>query len=314
MKFKEPQDERSFSDVIETKILNIDEELEEEELVAEEEEEDDDSEELSEEIEEEEERNVLEENVLLEEIEARGKAEEILGSEEAIKKKKKKDEITFRWWIKPSIVYAFRHPLITFRLEKLMGSNCVKVTDREYMQVLQQRILEEYAASAGKRIKWREAEEMKRVKDLVLNGKVPITSAPAEMSDHPIIVIERICRRLIAERRAKIKVPKVNIPNHLYWDDTMDPPGGLSIEKGHVFRKDAGDADAPNLRVCNPPDRFLMVSDEDDIDAGYMLEQSKYEGLRYKDPNVKKIDQCESIDELYQLADIAIGPLKSLGT
>lgn len=42
------------------------------------------------------------------------------------------------------------------KLEKLMGSNVVRLTDRAYMQKLQERILEDYAASMAKRIKARE--------------------------------------------------------------------------------------------------------------------------------------------------------------
>lgn len=47
-------------------------------------------------------------------------------------------------------------------------------------------------------------EEIERVKNLVLIGKIPIHSAPAEMADHPIMIIERYCDKLIAERRAKV--------------------------------------------------------------------------------------------------------------
>lgn len=47
-------------------------------------------------------------------------------------------------------------------------------------------------------------DEMERVKNLVLTGKVPFSKAPPEMFDHPVMVIERYCQKLIAERRAKV--------------------------------------------------------------------------------------------------------------
>ncbi|KAJ8964627.1 hypothetical protein NQ314_004733 [Rhamnusium bicolor] len=50
----------------------------------------------------------------------------------------------------------FSHPAIRSRLEKLMGSNLVSLTDRVYMQRLQERILEDYAEAMDKRIKVRE--------------------------------------------------------------------------------------------------------------------------------------------------------------
>lgn len=49
-------------------------------------------------------------------------------------------------------------------------------------------------------------EEVERVKTLVLHGKIPLDQAPPEMANHPIMVIERYCQKLIAERRAKVKI------------------------------------------------------------------------------------------------------------
>jgi len=46
---------------------------------------------------------------------------------------------------------------------------------------------------------------MERVKNLVLNGKIPLDQAPPEMERHPIMLIEKHCNRLIAERRAKVR-------------------------------------------------------------------------------------------------------------
>jgi hypothetical protein len=46
---------------------------------------------------------------------------------------------------------------------------------------------------------------MERVKNLVLSGRIPLHEAPESMADHPIMMIERHCKRLIAARRAKAK-------------------------------------------------------------------------------------------------------------
>lgn len=51
-------------------------------------------------------------------------------------------------------------------------------------------------------------DEMERVKNLVLNGKIPLDQAPPEMERHPIMLIEKHCNRLIAERRAKVRATK----------------------------------------------------------------------------------------------------------
>ncbi|KAI4466163.1 cuticle protein [Holotrichia oblita] len=101
-------------------------------------------------------------------------------------------------------LYRFSHPHVRSRLEKLMGSNVVSLTDRGYMQRLQERILEDYAQNMCKRIATRQAEEMERVKNLVLIGKIPLEHAPPEMANHPVMLIEMYCNKLISERRAKV--------------------------------------------------------------------------------------------------------------
>lgn len=210
-----------------------------------------------------------------------------------------------KWWQKPPIQYAFSHPYVRAKLEKLMGSNLVSLTDRDYMQRLQERILEDYGHCMTKRIDLRKKEEMERMKNLVLTGKIPLDQAPPEMANHPVMLIEAYCNKLIAERRAKIKVPQIYIPNHLYWDDTPDPPSGLSIESGHMFRSGSD-------RLCSPPDRFLANTDEDELAGGYMFTPEDYARMKYESPLIKQLRECMTVEEMYELADKIIGVLKSL--
>ncbi|KAJ8952517.1 hypothetical protein NQ318_003313, partial [Aromia moschata] len=193
------------------------------------------------------------------------------------------------------LLSRFCNPQIRSRLERLMGTNVVLLTDRVYMQRLQERILEDYEESMAKRIKAREAheflkieQEMDRVKNLVLTGQIPLSQAPPEMAEHPVMLIENYCNLLIAERRAKIKIPRVKIPTYLYLDDTPDPPSGLSIEQGHVFRKQ-GDG------MCIPVTTYLQSTEEEDVTKGYMVTQEEYERLKYVDPMVKQLISCEVI-------------------
>ncbi|XP_076271422.1 uncharacterized protein LOC143203171 [Rhynchophorus ferrugineus] len=205
----------------------------------------------------------------------------------------------------PSLVVRFNIPQVRTRLEKLMGTHYVSLIEREFMQKLQERILEDYEEQMQKRIKIREEEEMERVKNLVLIGKIPLDQAPPEMARHPIMLIENYCNRLIAERRAKIKIYKVKIPTYLYWDDTPDPPSGLSIESGHVFRQ-------PGEKLCHPVEQHLGSTEEEDIKKGYTLPQEEYDKLNYKSSLVKRLMQCETVEEMYALADDIIGTLKTL--
>ncbi|CAH1129501.1 unnamed protein product [Ceutorhynchus assimilis] len=186
-----------------------------------------------------------------------------------------------------------------------MGTNYVSLTDKEYMQRLQQRILEDYEEQMDKRIKIRQEEEMERVKNLVLLGKIPLDQAPPEMARHPIMLIENYCNQLIAERRAKMRIYKSKIPTYLYWDDTPEPPSGLSIESGHVFR-------APDERLCNPVQQHLEASEEDDISVGYMMSPEEYGKFKYESSLVKRLMACETVEEMYALADDIIGALKTI--
>ncbi|KAK9686465.1 hypothetical protein QE152_g37174 [Popillia japonica] len=236
----------------------------------------------------------------------------------------------------------FSHPHVRSRLEKLMGSNVVSLTDRGYMQRLQERILEDYAQNMCKRIATRQAEEMERVKNLVLIGKIPLEHAPPEMANHPVMLIEMYCNKLIDERRAKvykycivlehappemanhpvmliemycnkliderrakIKLQKIHIPNYLYWDDTPDPPSGLCIEKGHAFRKN-------DQSLCTSPERLLIPTEEEEIENRYMFSSEEFENMKYEDPLIKDLKECETVEEMYALADEIIGVLKTI--
>ncbi|KAL1491647.1 hypothetical protein ABEB36_012211 [Hypothenemus hampei] len=210
-----------------------------------------------------------------------------------------------RWWEKENIQYAFNLPQVRSRIEKLMGTNYVSLTDRDYMQTLQKRILEDYEEQMNKRIKIREEAEMDRVKNLVLTGKIPLSQAPPEMAQHPVMLIENYCNKLIAERRAKIKIYKVKIPTYLYWDDTPDPPSGLSIESGHIFRQQGE-------KLCHPIERHLEISEEEALENGYMMPQEDYDKIKYEESLVKQLMECETVEEMYALANDIIGALKTI--
>lgn len=51
---------------------------------------------------------------------------------------------------------SFNLPRVSAQLEKLMGTNVVRLTDRKYMQELRKRIQDDYNATLQKRISQRE--------------------------------------------------------------------------------------------------------------------------------------------------------------
>uniref|UniRef100_A0A336M5W6 CSON010655 protein n=1 Tax=Culicoides sonorensis TaxID=179676 RepID=A0A336M5W6_CULSO len=69
------------------------------------------------------------------------------GSENVKKKQRRR-----RRKKRKSCKVSFNLPRVTAQLEKLMGTNVVRLTDRKYMQELQKRIKEDYCATLEKRI------------------------------------------------------------------------------------------------------------------------------------------------------------------
>ncbi|KAF5296092.1 hypothetical protein FQA39_LY02726 [Lamprigera yunnana] len=190
----------------------------------------------------------------------------------------------------------FSHPYVRSRLEKLMGTNVIFLTDRVYMQQLQERILEDYANEMNKRIAVREANETERVKCLVLSGIIPFDEAPPEMIDHPVRLIEMYCRKIIAERRAKMKLPKELVPKRTYPDDTPDPGSGLTIEDGHLFRSGTDE-------LCHSPQCLLDVTNEEDVNRGYMFTEEEYAKFNLESPLIQKLRESQTVEEMYALAD-----------
>uniref|UniRef100_A0A182K7J0 Uncharacterized protein n=1 Tax=Anopheles christyi TaxID=43041 RepID=A0A182K7J0_9DIPT len=89
-------------------------------------------------------------------------------------------------------------PRVTAQLEKLMGTNVVRLTDRKYMQELQRRIQEDYNVTLEKRISERELEchcEWQRQKQLILNGKYSLENCPRSLIPlHSIVLAKEIER------------------------------------------------------------------------------------------------------------------------
>ncbi|XP_035777289.1 trichohyalin-like isoform X2 [Anopheles albimanus] len=103
-------------------------------------------------------------------------------------------------------------PRVTAQLEKLMGTNVVRLTDRKYMQELQRRIQEDYNVTLEKRITEREHREWQRQKQLILNGKYSLENCPKPLIPlHSIVLAKEIER----ERNLILSGAGDNIPEEM---------------------------------------------------------------------------------------------------
>ncbi|KAI8124839.1 hypothetical protein CVS40_4743 [Lucilia cuprina] len=108
-----------------------------------------------------------------------------------------------KWWEDPDVLVAFNLPRISAALERLMGTNVVRLTDRNYMKELRERIEDDYRANLQKRIKARELKEVERERILIIEGKTNVI--PAELADDPIFVVDKKADLEILKSRAKLK-------------------------------------------------------------------------------------------------------------
>ncbi|XP_037926495.1 uncharacterized protein LOC119661290 isoform X1 [Hermetia illucens] len=131
---------------------------------------------------------------------------------------------------------SYNIPRITARLEGLMGTNVVRLTDRAYMHQLRKSHEADCQAKLQERIDKREkqekerqyflifrgnyssencphsfklahsvalAQEMERERKLVMQGKE--TRIPEDMRNHPVFKINQKTNEIIAKRRSKLK-------------------------------------------------------------------------------------------------------------
>ncbi|KAH8293151.1 hypothetical protein KR044_007049 [Drosophila immigrans] len=101
---------------------------------------------------------------------------------------------------------TFNLPRISARLERLMGTNVVKLTDRAYMKELRERIDEDYRKQLLARIKARELKEVERERMLIIEGKSDII--PEELADDPIFMVNKDANTEILKERSKLKTSR----------------------------------------------------------------------------------------------------------
>ncbi|KAJ9573987.1 hypothetical protein L9F63_008645, partial [Diploptera punctata] len=192
----------------------------------------------------------------------------------------------------------FTDPNVRCPLEKLMGSNIVRLTDREYMQKLQVRIYEDHLEMQQRRMLDREAEEVEREKKLILEGKLPLEEASQQLMDHPVFQVSRLTKKIIEEKRSKMKPAFSVTSSHIsmYEEDIA----AREAEQAAATTRSSKDLEA-KARQCKIDD-----------DEPYMFSQEVYDKMKYESPLVKQLRTLETVEEMYEMADKIIGPLRTL--
>lgn len=212
--------------------------------------------------------------------------------------------------------HSFNDPRIKAKLEELMGTNVVRLTDRNYMLQLRARLLDEYEQNLRKRMKERERDEVEREKRLILSGRMPIEDAPAELEDHPVFRITQFTRKILQEKREKAMKRQTfkckAVPVDVLVDKKINSTVGTERSKTHSNDEELRLGSCETLDKVDGPgitsseDRRSVVIEE--MAPGFMFTQEEYDNLKYEAPLVKQLRTIQDIEEMYKLADSIVGP------
>ncbi|KAI5704697.1 hypothetical protein M8J75_007969 [Diaphorina citri] len=205
---------------------------------------------------------------------------------------------------------SFNLPPLQTRLEKLMGSNVVRLTDRNYMLSLRKKIQEEYEETVRKRIQSREQAEIDRQKKLILDGKMPFSDAPSELTNHPVFKITQITHQMLDEKKYKAKRCKKSAPNN---HDHKASPGGQQNPQHLCLDASGGRASSQS---GDPSQSSARTDGDNTVQAGdtgeqeYVFTQEQFDRLRYETQSVKYLRGLETVQEIYETANLIVGELQ----
>ncbi|XP_024939200.1 uncharacterized protein LOC107266164 isoform X2 [Cephus cinctus] len=222
-----------------------------------------------------------------------------------------------RWWEREPVKYALSYPPVRTRLEMLMGSNVVRLTDRKYMLKLMSRIRQDYESQQKIRIEERKKNELTRTKKMILNRLIPVQEAPMELRKYPLFQLYLYCDAIIEEKR-KRRIPKKarmteSLYRLLYPDEKNDEEVNEDDEE-EIYMKTVYINGSPELVPMSPQEISDLKREQEavkDIEDGYMLTQEEYDRLHYETEAVKELRETQTVEEMYAKAYEIVGILYS---
>ncbi|XP_026327205.1 uncharacterized protein LOC113235631 [Hyposmocoma kahamanoa] len=205
-----------------------------------------------------------------------------------------------RWWQAKVIQYAFAHPHVRARLEKHMGTNLVRLTDKSYMNDLEDRIREVIEENLNKRISERVMDEMERLKRLILIGKTPLQECPPELYHHPVFVFWRMVNKEVA------KASKKRADAYYRKLKTSQKVEQFTEDENVVEEQEEGEklTSEQLLERCR---QEIEDQKQADIEKGVRFTDEMYATIKYETNDIKNLKNLTTVEELYALADKIIG-------
>ncbi|XP_011498828.1 PREDICTED: uncharacterized protein LOC105362967 [Ceratosolen solmsi marchali] len=225
-------------------------------------------------------------------------------------------EKPLRWWEHPHVKYAFSHSVVKSRLESLMGTNIVRLTDRKYMLTLIAKIREEHENQQAARIQERKTRELMRTKTMILNRFMTIEEAQAEIRQYPLFQLYLYCDS-ISRRPQKMRLPKkVKISESLYrllYPEKL--ADDLQLTQNLSFIEDEEeeiDEDEGSQGEEEMEDKVSRKKHTAEPENEYMFSQDEYDNLHYVADAVKKLKEIKTVNAMYAKAYDIVGNLFSL--
>ncbi|XP_014238733.1 uncharacterized protein LOC106660315 [Trichogramma pretiosum] len=211
---------------------------------------------------------------------------------------------------------SFSYCPVKSRLEGLMNSSVVRLTDRKYMLKLMSRIRQDYESKQEARIEERKYAELMRTKKLILYRFIPVQEAPPEICEYPLFKLYLYCEDVIAQRLKKRLPKKAKIPKSLYKLLYPEKPTEVADEVDEeVPMKEILVNGEPTMVPMKPDEIEAMRKEQElakEIEEGYMFTKEEYDSLHYETDAVKKLREAKTINEMYDRANNIVGALFSL--
>ncbi|XP_057326540.1 uncharacterized protein LOC130668324 isoform X2 [Microplitis mediator] len=221
-----------------------------------------------------------------------------------------------KWWEKKPIKYAFSSPQVRSRLELLMGSNVVRLTDRKYMLRLMAKLRQDFESKQLNRIEERKNNELMRTKMMILNRLISVNEAPAEIRQYPLFQLYLYCDAIVEQKRNKHSSKKRKIASSLYhilYPDENSDKNSDEDDK-EIYMKRVYVDGIPEL-VPLSEEEVLEAKHEleavKDIEDGYTLTQKDYDRLHYETDAIKELRKTQKVEEMYAKAHDILGILYS---
>uniref|UniRef100_A0A0A9X607 6-phosphofructokinase n=1 Tax=Lygus hesperus TaxID=30085 RepID=A0A0A9X607_LYGHE len=201
-----------------------------------------------------------------------------------------------------SLQIRFNDNAVRERLMKLMGTETVKILDRNFMATLADRLSDQTWEMTRGRIEEREKWERDREKQMVMDGMIPIEDGPEGFSEHPYFAIMRQVADDVAKKKAKMEAHQVRKRMNKMIDYSSLPI---------TFKEEMDESTLSALALIQEDgkDESIDLILDEDVEECQGLEGSvdkDKEGVltvRYEAPEVKSLRKAKTVEEMYRLAD-----------